>query len=291
MAQTAGPTGFVIIDKPSGMTSHDVVAKCRKRFGTRKVGHAGTLDPSATGVLLVGVGRATKLLTYLVGKDKTYEATIRFGSTTSTLDADGDTVHTFDMAGRLDPASVQAGADDLSGDQMQVPPMVSALKVDGVRLHQLAREGIEVERTPRPVRVERFEVRPTSDPLVFHATIDCSSGTYIRVLAADLGAALGGGAHLGALRRTRVGPFQISEAASIDGAALLAPLAALRGIPTVEVDTASASSLRNGGLLDAKELDLGGGVAVAAAVDGDGALVALIERHREVSFRPAVPFA
>ena len=177
MAQTAGPTGFVIIDKPSGMTSHDVVAKCRKRFGTRKVGHAGTLDPSATGVLLVGVGRATKLLTYLVGKDKTYEATIRFGSTTSTLDADGDTVHTFDMAGRLDPASVQAGADDLSGDQMQVPPMVSALKVDGVRLHQLAREGIEVERTPRPVRVERFDVRPTSYPLEFHATIDGSLGT------------------------------------------------------------------------------------------------------------------
>ena len=212
-----GPTGLCVVDKPAGWTSHDVVAKARGMLGTRKVGHAGTLDPLATGVLVLGVGRATRLLTFLTGASKTYEATISFGTETDSLDADGEVTATHAMDG-LDPAAVRAAAASLTGDLMQVPPMVSAIKVDGRRLHQLAREGKEVERAPRPVTVSRFDVAPTDDPMVWTAVVDCSSGTYVRVLAADLGHAVGGGAHLAALRRTAVGPFTLDDAGVVGAA-------------------------------------------------------------------------
>ena len=163
-----GPSGICVVDKPAGWTSHDVVARARRELGTRKVGHAGTLDPMATGVLVLGVGRGTRLLTFITGVAKTYEATIRFGVETASLDADGEVTATHDMSG-LDPAAVRAGAAELTGDLLQVPPMVSALKVDGRRLHELAREGVEVERRPRPVSVTRFDVAPTPDPLVWTA--------------------------------------------------------------------------------------------------------------------------
>ena len=179
------PVGVCIIDKPAGCTSHDVVARVRKQLDTPRVGHAGTLDPMATGVLVLGVGAATKLLTFVTGVSKTYEARIRFGVETDSLDADGEVTATHDMVG-LDPAAVAAAAATLTGDIAQVPPMVSALRVDGRRLHELAREGIEVEREPRPVTVHRFDLRPTDDPLVWDATVECSSGTYVRTLAADL---------------------------------------------------------------------------------------------------------
>jgi tRNA pseudouridine55 synthase len=263
---------------------------CRRRFGTRRVGHAGTLDPAATGLLLIGVGRATKLLTYLVGADKTYQARIRFGTTTSTLDAEGDVTGTYDMAGRLPIEAVRRAAATLCGDQLQVPPMVSAIKVDGVRLHELARRGVEVERAPRPIHVSRFDVFPTDEPLEFESVIDCSSGTYIRVLAADLGERLGGGAHLASLRRTQVGPFSEADARAVEASELLDPIEALRGFPRVVVTTHQAAELWRGGLISADDLGLPPEVDVAAAVSAIGRLVALLERHRGAKFKPAVPF-
>lgn len=156
----AGPTGLLLVDKEAGLTSHDVVGRLRRRLDTPAVGHAGTLDPDATGLLLVGVGRATKLLTFLVGLPKTYEAIITFGAATSTQDAGGETTGTFDMSGLTADDVVQA-ARAMEGESEQIPPMVSAIRVDGKRLHELAREGKEVERKPRPIRVDRFEVTPT----------------------------------------------------------------------------------------------------------------------------------
>jgi tRNA pseudouridine55 synthase len=206
-APAAAPVGICVVDKPAGWTSHDVVARCRRLLGTRKVGHSGTLDPMATGVLVLGVGPATRLLTFLSGVDKDYDATIRFGVETDSLDADGEVVATHDTPVRAD--AVLAAAAAMRGESDQVPPMVSAVKVDGVRLHERARAGEEVERPSRRIRVERFDVTPTDDPLVWHAAVSCSSGTYVRVLAADLGHAVGSGAHLTALPRQGAGTHPV----------------------------------------------------------------------------------
>ena len=211
----AGPDGVAVVDKPSGWTSHDVVAKSRGLLGTRKVGHSGTLDPDATGVLVLGVGRATRLLTFLSGLDKRYVGEVVLGTATSTLDAAGEVTGTWDMSGvRAD--DVRRAAAGLTGDIDQVPPMVSAKKIDGRRLHELAREGIEVERPAVPVRVDEFQVGDAVEAGVLPIDVTCSAGTYIRSLAADLGAALGGGAHLRALRRLSVGPYTIDEAVPLD---------------------------------------------------------------------------
>src|SRR6476659_6449748 len=199
--------GLVVVDKPAGCTSHDVVAKLRKAYGQRKVGHAGTLDPDATGVLLVGLGRATRLLRYLSESGKAYEGRIVFGIATSTLDAAGEVLDQRPMPITRD--DVEHALPRFLGDIEQLPPMVSAVKVGGRRLHELARAGQEVERAPRPVTVRRFDVEPTDDPLVYRIEVDCSTGTYVRTLAADLGRALGGGAHLRGLRRTAVGSFNV----------------------------------------------------------------------------------
>ncbi|MBA2624414.1 MAG: tRNA pseudouridine(55) synthase TruB, partial [Acidimicrobiia bacterium] len=193
---TTGPDGIAVVDKPAGCTSHDVVARARRTLGTRKVGHAGTLDPDATGVLVLGVGRATRLLRYLGDLPKSYRGEVVLGVATSTLDASGDVVATADLSG-VTLTEARAAAAGLTGELQQVPPMVSALKVGGRRLHELAREGVEVERAPRPVTVTRFAVEgPVAPGPVFAIEVDCSPGTYVRSLAADLGAALGGPAHL-----------------------------------------------------------------------------------------------
>ncbi|MEL7208949.1 MAG: tRNA pseudouridine(55) synthase TruB, partial [Actinomycetota bacterium] len=191
MAKPEGsqPVGIAVVDKAAGMTSHDVVGRARKVLHTRKVGHSGTLDPGATGVLLLGVGPATRLLRFLTDLPKTYTTEIVLGVETDTLDDSGETTARHDMA--VDPAQVIETARTLTGDIEQVPPMVSAVKIDGRRLHELAREGKEVDRPPRPVTVHRFDTEPTDDPLVYRATVECSSGTYVRTLAegADAGAA------------------------------------------------------------------------------------------------------
>lgn len=285
------PVGFVVIDKPSGWTSHDVVAKSRGVLGTRKVGHSGTLDPAATGVLVLGVGRATKLLRYLSGLPKTYEATITFGVETDTLDSDGEVTLTHDMAAPS-VEGVAAAAHAMTGEIAQVPPMVSAIKVDGRRLHQLAREGKEVQRSPRPVTVTRFEVSATSDPMTFDAIIDCSSGTYVRVLAADLGVALGGGAHLSALRRTAVGPFGIEESHPLESPELLAPEELTRVLTALHADDDTSKEIVHGSVMERRRLGLRSDDAGPWAVlDAGGHLLAVYEEHRGDSVKPSMVFA
>ncbi|MFV0319669.1 MAG: tRNA pseudouridine(55) synthase TruB, partial [Microbacterium sp.] len=210
--------GILLVDKPDGVTSHDVVARTRRALNTRKVGHAGTLDPMATGLLVLGVDAATRLLTYLVGLDKTYEATIRLGVRTDSDDADGEIVQTTDASG-IAAAQIAAGVAALTGRIAQVPSTVSAIKVGGRRAYDLARAGEQVELTAREVTVSRFEVigsERSGSALDLEVVVDCSSGTYIRALARDLGAGLGVGGHLTALRRTHGGPFDGSAAGGVD---------------------------------------------------------------------------
>lgn len=277
-----GPSGVVAVDKPAGWTSHDVVARCRRLLGTRKVGHSGTLDPGATGVLVLGVGAATRLLRYLTPLPKAYEATVRFGVETSTLDAEGEETARHDMSG-LTPSGVAAAAAAFVGEIDQVPPMVSAVKIGGRRLHELAREGVEVERAPRRVTVTRFDLEPTDDPLSYRAWIECSSGTYVRSLAADLGHALGGGAHLTSLRRTEVGGFTLVDAVALDDvdpSKLLPVTAAVAGLPSVRVSDDLAAVVRVGKVLPAGTLGEEGSGPWAVLDHSGAALLAVYQRHK-----------
>ncbi|MEM7274581.1 MAG: tRNA pseudouridine(55) synthase TruB [Actinomycetota bacterium] len=278
-APDSGVSGCVVIDKPAGCTSHDVVDQVRAALGTRKVGHAGTLDPDATGVLVLGVGSGTKLLQFVTGADKTYEAEIAFGTETATLDAAGEVTATHEMD--LEPQTVLAAAATFVGDIEQIPPMVSAVKVDGKRLHELAREGKEVAREPRPVTVHRFDIAPTDDPLVYTATVHCSSGTYIRTLAADLGHALGGGAHLRSLRRTAVGPFTLDDATTVDDIQAGPVVDLLRGMPILAVDDDVALRVTSG-----QSLGPAGGPGRVGITDQTGTLLAVYEA-RDGDLRPA----
>jgi tRNA pseudouridine55 synthase len=289
------PIGVLVVDKPAGLSSHDVVARCRFLLGTRRVGHAGTLDPMATGVLVIGVGWATKLLTYLVGHDKTYEATVRLGVRTVTDDAEGEATGGAD-AGHVDRAAIEAALVGLRGAIMQVPSSVSAIKVDGRRSYARVRSGEDVALPARPVTVHRLdvlEVRRAESPYGTAVDVDVvaevSSGTYVRALARDLGDALGVGGHLTALRRTRSGPFTADEAvgviprdaddetvAAARAAATVAMLdpaaAAARCFEVREVDAETATLLGHGRRLPA----WGTGDGPVAAVGADGRLVALV---------------
>jgi tRNA pseudouridine55 synthase len=282
-------SGFVVVDKEAGWTSHDVVARCRRIFGQRRVGHAGTLDPDATGVLLVGLGRATRLMRFLTGLPKTYRAEVVLGVATSTLDASGEVTGTWDMSAvALD--DVRQAAVGLTGAIAQVPPMVSAVKVDGRRLHTLARQGIEVERAARPITVYRFDVTDTPVPGVFASDVECSSGTYVRVLAADLGAALGGGAHLRNLRRLAVGSFTTDEARQVDRltvADVMTSAEALRDIDLVVVDDEVIRHVSRGLALDRIPLGVAGD-GPWGLVDAEGRLLAVYEATDTDRIRPAV---
>jgi len=283
------PDGFSVVDKQAGWTSHDVVARARKVLGERRVGHAGTLDPDATGVLLLGVGRATRLLRFLTALPKTYTGEVVFGRETSTLDSSGETTATHEMT--LAMEDVAAAAATLTGPIMQVPPMVSALKVDGRRLHELAREGIEVEREPRPVTVYRFDVESTPDPLVYRVEVECSSGTYVRSLAADLGHALGGGAHLRALRRTRIGSFGENEAHPVDTLVLRPAAVALRDMPSTSIDASTAAAVAHGKVLTRGVLGIEGD-GPWAVLDEAGTLLAVYEpTDKDDAVKPAVVLA
>jgi tRNA pseudouridine55 synthase len=286
-----GPDGLVVVDKAAGWTSHDVVAKARGLFGTRKVGHAGTLDPDATGVLLLGVGKATKLLRFLSPLGKAYVGEVSLGTETSTLDAAGDVTATHDMSAvTLDEVRVAASA--FVGPIEQVPPMVSAVKIDGRRLHELARQGIEVERPPRPVTIASLEVSsgPPGEPGVFTVAVSCSSGTYIRTLAADLGTALGGGAHLRSLRRTSVGPFTLDDAVPLEaiGSHHVRPMVdAVRHLASTVVDDAGAGAVRVGKVLEAADLGVTGHGPWAVLGPG-GDLLAVYEPFRGTTVKPAL---
>ena len=272
-------SGLVIVDKPRGWTSHDVVARIRKLAGTKRVGHAGTLDPLATGVLIVGVEKATRLLGYLALAEKEYTATIRLGQTTDTDDADGVMIDAVPVL-NIGEGELQRAVAELSGEISQVPPGVSAIKVGGRRSYRLARAGHVPELAPRTVTVREFAIdgiRPATDVLDLDVRITCSSGTYIRGIARDLGAALRVGGHLTALRRTRVGPYQASEARTLDELAErleVIPLeaAAAAAFPRRELTAVEAHGLGHGARLDAT----GTGEQPVAAFAPDGTLVALL---------------
>ena len=268
-------SGILLVDKPQGLTSHDVVARTRKAAGTRKVGHAGTLDPMATGLLVLGLNSSTRLLTYLVGLDKEYFATIRLGVTTDSDDADGAVVSTSSASAVTD-AAIEAGVARLRGPISQVPSTVSAIKVDGKRAYALAREGEEVVLKPRSVTISTFEVLARRGDEV-DVRVECSSGTYIRALARDLGADLGVGGHLTALRRTRIGPFAIDDAQVLEGidvaGRLIAPAEAASALfELVQLSEQQALELTQGKRF---AVDAPDGSPVAA-VTASGRLVGLV---------------
>lgn len=286
-----GPDGVAVVDKAAGWTSHDVVAKSRGLLGTRKVGHSGTLDPDATGVLVLGVGRATRLLRYLSPLGKAYDAEIVLGTETTTLDAAGEVTATHDMAGVTVADARRVVDEHLTGAILQVPPMVSALKVDGRRLHELAREGIEVERRARPVTVHSFTVDEVpGEPGVLRASVACSAGTYVRTLAADLGHLLGGGAHLRALRRTAVGGFGLDGAVPLEALGpehLLPVSAAVAHLPAVTVEGDVAVAVGHGKVLERATLGLPDDGDGPFAVHGaDGTLLAVYAGHKGTTAKP-----
>ncbi len=288
-------SGLVVVDKPGGMTSHDVVARVRRLAGTRKVGHAGTLDPMATGVLVVGVERATRLLGHLQGHDKVYEATVRLGASTTTDDAEGEVVATH-ATDHLDDAAVRAALAGFVGELDQVPSAVSAVKVDGRRAYDRVRAGEEVTLAPRRVTVHALDVREVraGEHLDVDVVVHCSSGTYIRAIARDLGAALGVGGHLTALRRTAVGSFGLDRARTLEELAddlALVPLTdAARGtFPGVDLTAEAAADVRIGRRLD---LDLaaeaGTEESPVAVFAPDGEFLALYEQAGPVARAVAV---
>ncbi|HUY50474.1 MAG TPA: tRNA pseudouridine(55) synthase TruB [Streptosporangiaceae bacterium] len=291
-ARASARSGLIVVDKPAGMTSHDVVARIRRLAGTRRVGHAGTLDPMATGVLVIGLEKATRLLGHLTLTDKEYLATIRLGQSSDTGDAEG-TITPGGRASGLSIEAVRAAAALLTGEIQQVPPAVSAIKVGGRRSYQLAREGSPPVLAPRRVTVWSFAVlavRPAGDLLDASVAVRCSSGTYIRALARDLGDALGVGGHLTMLRRTRVGPYELSAARGLDqlaaGLAVL-PLedAAAAAFPVRRLSDAEARSLSHGGRLTG----LGRHAGPVAAFGPDGALIALVQ-EKDGQARPLAVF-
>ncbi len=278
-------TGILLVDKPGGITSHDVVSRARRALGTRKVGHAGTLDPMATGLLILGIDSSTRLLTYLVGLGKQYAATIRLGQTSTTDDAEGDLADPVDASG-VTGAEIDRGLQRLTGQIEQVPSTFSAIKVEGRRSYDRARAGEEVVLASRTVTVSRFEIvaqRRESSFLDLDVIVDCSSGTYIRALARDLGAGLGVGGHLTALRRTSIGPFTVADAVSTEaiepGAVRPAAAIAAQLFPTVELDAGQLVELTHGKKLTLAVPD----AEVIAALTASGRLAGLVSVHAGVA--------
>ncbi len=274
-------TGVLPVDKPEGPTSHDIVARARRALGTRRIGHTGTLDPFASGLLLLCLGRATRIAEYLTGLDKTYQARARLGAVTDTDDRTGAVLAVSDAWRALDAARVEEALQALAGPQLQVPPAYSAKKVEGERMYRRARRGEEVELPPVPVQVRRIEVLGLELPDV-DFEVECSSGTYIRALARDLGERLGTGAHLVALRRTRIGAVDVGVAVPAERlddpeavrGAWLSPADALAHLPRVEVNAGQAGELAHGGPIFAPE-ELPADTPIAVAEAGD--LVAIAE--------------
>ncbi|TDD91000.1 tRNA pseudouridine(55) synthase TruB [Actinomadura rubrisoli] len=286
MESGSAESGLVVVDKPADWTSHDVVGRMRRLAKTRRVGHAGTLDPMATGVLVIGIGKATRLLGHLALTEKGYDATIRLGASTNTDDAEGEITAAASAASVADEA-LRAGVAALTGPIRQVPPQVSAIKVNGERAYKMARKGEEVALKARPVTVHGFEVtgvRRHGDLIDVDASISCSSGTYIRALARDLGASLGCGGHLTRLRRTRVGPYDLAGARTLDRLAEkleILPMgeAVAAAFPRRDVSDDEARTVAHGGRLPAAGLGPGP-VGVFAP---DGTLLALVEEQGDIA--------
>lgn len=299
-------SGLVLIDKPAGLTSHDVVARVRRLAKTRRVGHAGTLDPMATGLLILGVESATKLLTFIVGADKTYQATIRLGATTTTDDRESEftSLADADLLAKISDEQITLGVRQLTGQIMQVPSSVSAIKVDGKRAYALVRGGDEVKLKSRPITVSRFEITSDirrfndqgHDFIEFDATIDCSSGTYIRALARDLGAALNIGGYLTALRRTRIGEYSVENSQDLND--LLKPDSTVE-LDVLPIAVAAKAQFAVRKLTDQEVIDIRHGKRLSQAGESDdvfaafspaGELVALLQRNLD-AVKSVVVFA
>jgi tRNA pseudouridine55 synthase len=288
-----GLAGFIVVDKPSGMTSHDVVDEARRFFGARRIGHLGTLDPQATGVLPLAVRGATKLVSFFDASKKAYSGTVTLGITTDTLDAQGEVLTRFE--GELpDETAVRAVLPEFMGEIEQVPPMYSAVKQGGVPLHELAREGKVVDRPPKKVHITALEISDFRGA-DFDLEVECSAGTYVRTLAADMGERLGCGAHLSALRRTRSGPFGIEQAHTLEALEaaskageiddmLIPPQLAL-GFPVTELVDAGVRSLRNGGEIGAGELHRSAPGTRVSAIGPDGRMVGVLEMQPDRTLR------
>ena len=283
--------GLVLVDKPAGLTSHDVVAGLRKIFNIRRIGHAGTLDPMATGLLVVALGPATRLLRFAQGETKRYTGTVLLGSATDTLDAQGSIVATSDVPD-ISFDGINAAAAAMTGTQHQVPPMVSALKVGGRRLHEMARQGLEVERAPREIIIHHFSLSATPDPARWDFDVTCSVGTYVRVLLSDLAIELGTLGHLTALRRTSSGCHDVADAHTLDElarlddptSALLAPQQLLNTLESVVLDGPDVSKMRMGQRLDVAVPFEGEEIV---AVDDGGHLVGVL-RRRGALWKPEI---
>jgi tRNA pseudouridine55 synthase len=279
----SGVDGVLVVDKPAGMTSHDVVDRIRKRFGTRRVGHAGTLDPDATGVLVLGLGRATRFLIYSQATPKRYLTTAVFGVTTSTQDASGEVLER--RAVDISEESVRAAAAGYTGEIEQIPPMVSAVRVGGERLYAKARRGEEVERAARPVTIYELEVLSfTDDPPEAILDVRCSAGTYVRTLVHDIGASLGCGAHLRSLRRTEAGGFGEADAIELDSVESrnLLPLAdAVRDLTRIEIEDDAARLVANGRRLELPSEDLVDGEHLAL-IHADDLVAVYTRKGREL---------
>ena len=286
MAQTTTKDGFAIIDKETGWTSHDVVAKARGIFGTKKIGHSGTLDPPATGVLILGLGKATRLLRFITDLPKEYEATMVIGAETSTLDAQGEILRRTNNKPSL--TELQAISKDFVGVINQIPPMVSAVKVNGKRLYEIAREGKEVTREPRKVKIHELSIADGPQSNVFTLKVKCGSGTYIRSLVADIAKKAGSMGHVGTLRRTAIGSHNEIEAAQLEKAVIIKLTEGLKDYEMIQVNDTMRDRIKVGAVLRTEELSPTKVHGPWAIVDSEQNLLAMYENFKNGTLKPAV---
>ena len=279
--------GFVIVDKDPGWTSHDVVARTRKILDTRKVGHSGTLDPPATGVLILGVGKATRLLKFITDLPKRYTATMVLGKETSTLDAEGQVTFTQDPTG-ITLEALKSAASEYTGEILQIPPMVSAVKIDGKRLYELAREGKSIQREPRKIHIFDLAIELTPEEHVYELSVACGSGTYVRSLVSDIARSAGTVAHVGTLRRNAIGSFTESEADPIEGIKIIGLSEGLRDYPRVLVNPKDAALVNVGKVFDKDHFALGDSAGPWAFIDQQEELLAVYKPHRGSTIKPDV---
>ena len=279
--------GFVVVDKESGWTSHDVVARARKKLNMRKVGHSGTLDPPATGVLILGVGKATRLLKYLTELPKRYTATMVLGAETSTLDAEGEITNTQSTEG-VCLKSLQEAGTQFVGEILQIPPMVSAVKVEGRRLYEIAREGKEIERKSRKVSIYELSIEKTADEDIYRISVICGSGTYIRSLVSDIARAAGTVAHVGDLRRNAIGSFNESDASPIEKISIIGMTEGLKDYSQITVDEKDAALIRVGNIFEKTHFQLQGVPEPWVFIDKQGKLLAVYKSHKGKTIKPDV---
>ncbi len=280
-------SGFVVVDKESGWTSHDVVARTRKKLNMRKVGHSGTLDPPATGVLILGVGKATRLLKYITDLPKRYTATMVLGSETSTLDAEGEITSTQSTEG-VCLKNLQEAGTQFIGDILQIPPMVSAVKIKGKRLYEIAREGKEVERKPRQVSIYELSIGKTAVKDIYRISVTCGSGTYIRSLVSDIARAAGTVAHVGDLRRNAIGSFTESYASPIEEIGIIGMIEGLKDYSQITVNERDAALIRVGNVFEKTHFRLQGVSEPWVFIDEQGNLLAVYKSHKGKTIKPDV---